>query len=235
MKEVRYMKKWQFYAKGTLAREYELENINKERGLLPGYMHLRDHGLDNGFGWSIQGFIEGVDGELRIASFEENLFCMGCHTSIGATIDKTFSFPRKVDGAEGWKYINLKGMPDAPNIGEEVGEIATYLSRVGGGGEFRSNTEMVDRWFNADGTLNRSKLAAAQDVYDLITPSRTRALELNKAYRTIVAEQDYALGRDATVVAPVNVYKQVDMETAPVLAPDKFFQWDIRLNWSANR
>lgn len=231
MKEVRYMKKWRWYPKMTYKREYELENVNKDRGQLPSYVHLGDHGMDNGFGWSIQGFIEGVDGELRVASFEENLFCMGCHTSIGSTIDKTFSFPRKVDGAAGWGYINLKGMPDAPNIGETRGEFATYLERVGGGGEFRSNPEMFRRWFNEDGTVNHVRLNLAQDIYELITPSRERALELNKAYRTIVAEQDFIYGRDATVTSPVNVYDAVNVETAPVLPADKFFTWDIRLDW----
>jgi hypothetical protein len=158
---------------------------------------------------------------------------MGCHTSIGATIDKTFSFPRKVDGAAGWGYINLKGMPDAPNRGETRGEIATYLERVGGGGEFRSNPEMFARWFKPDGSLRADKVDAAEDVYSLIAPSRERALELNKAYRTIVAQQDYAYGRDATVRSPVNVYHEVDIETAPVLPVEKFFNWDIRLDWSA--
>lgn len=231
MKEVRYLKKWRWYPKASYAREYDLENINKERGKLPGYAYLQDYGLDNGFGWSVQGFIEGSDGELRVASFEENLFCMGCHTSIGSTIDKTFSFPRKVDGAAGWGYINLRGMPDAPNRGETRGEIATYLERAGGGGEFRSNKEMFRRWFNEDGSLNASKVLAAEDVYELITPSRERALELNKAYRVLVEDQDYVYGRDATVTPPANVYERVDVETAPTLPAEKFFPWDIRLAW----
>ena len=144
---------------------------------------------------------------------------MGCHTSIGATIDKTFSFPRKVDGAAGWGYVDLRGMPDAPSVGETDGEILTYLERVGGGGEFRSNPEMFDRWFDADaGRVDRERVANARDVYELITPSRERALELNKAYRVIVADQDYIYGRDATVAPPVNVYDHVDNETAPVFA-----------------
>ena len=42
--------------------------------------------------------------------------CMGCHTSLGATIDKTFSFPRKVDGHAGWGYINLRGMRTPPTL-----------------------------------------------------------------------------------------------------------------------
>jgi len=58
------------------------------------------------------------------------------------TIDKTFSFARKRDGVPGWGYLALRGMPDAPNRGERRGEIATYLERVVGGSEFRSNPEM---------------------------------------------------------------------------------------------
>ncbi|MEQ8497579.1 MAG: hypothetical protein RLW42_25455, partial [Gammaproteobacteria bacterium] len=233
MKEVRYLRKWQRFPKEVYAREYQLENYAKEVGRLPRYLLIGDKGLDNGFGWSVQSFVEGVDGALRQATYEENLFCMGCHTSIGATIDKTFSFPRKVDGAAGWGYINLAGMPDAPTYGERKGEIATYLERVGGGGEFRSNPEMQARWFNADGSVNAAAVAAAKDVYTLITPSRERALLLNKAYRTIVTEQDYLYGRDAFVTPPANVYEHIDNDTAPTLPLEHFHTWDLRLDWSA--
>ncbi len=232
MKEVRYMRKWKAYNKAIYEREYELENFAKEAGRLPAYQLIGDHGLDNGFGWSVQGFIEGHDGALRTLSYEENLFCMGCHAAIGATIDKTFGFPRKVDGAEGWGYIDLRGMPDAPNLGERKGEIATYLERVGGGGEFRSNPEMFARWFHEDGRVNETAVAGAKDVYELISPSPERALELNKAYRVIVAEQDYIYGRDATAVPPENVFRHIDNDTASSLPIDRFFSWDIRLDWS---
>jgi hypothetical protein len=233
MKEVRYMRKWKAYRKVVYVREYELERFAKDAGALPRYPLVGDHGLDNGFGWSVQGFIEGADGELRTLTYEENLYCMGCHTSIGATIDKTFSFPRKVDGAAGWGYVDLRGMPDAPSIGETAGEIATYLERIGGGGEFRSNPEMFERWFHADGSVDRQAVARARDVYDLIMPSPRRALELNKAYRTLVAEQDYIYGRDATTTPPANVYERIDNATAPTLPPERSHRWDIRLDWAA--
>ena len=158
--------------------------------------------MDNEFTWSVQGFIESKTGDLRTLTYEENLFCMGCHSSIGSTIDKTFSFPRKVDGEKGWGYINLKGMADVPNMGESKGEIATYFERVGGGGEFRSNPEMFDKWFNKDGTVNHTAVNSASDVYELIVPTIERARELNKAYKVIVEEQDYIYGRDATVFPP---------------------------------
>lgn len=235
MKEVRYIKKWKDLYKQTYARGYMLEEFAKEAGQLPLFPMIGDWGLDNDFAWSVQGFIEGHDGRLRTATYEENLFCMGCHATVGATIDKTFSFPRKVDGAEGWGYINLKGMPDAPNVGESQGEIATYLERVGGGGEFRSNDEMFEKWFHADGTLNKEAIARAPDVYELITPSPERARELNKAYRVIVEDQDFIYGRDATVKPPENVYDFVDNETAPTLPAQFFVEWDIRLEWDTQK
>lgn len=232
MKEVRYLRKWKYYPKATYARTYELERFAKDAGALPRYALIGDHGLDNGFGWSVQGFIEGADGALRTITYEENLFCMGCHTTVGSTIDKTFSFPRKVDGAAGWGYIDLRGMPDAPTMGETAGEFATYLERAGGGSEFRANEEMRVRWFDATGRLDRAAVARARDVYDLITPSRERALTLNKAYRLLVAGQDYLYGRDTFLAPPANVYTRVDPATAPTLPPERFHAWDIRLDWS---
>lgn len=234
LKEVRYMKKWQAYPKFTLAQYYLMESWEKEAGNLPGYTFLQDHGLDNGMGWSVQGFIENKRGRLRVNTFEENLFCMGCHNSVGSTIDKTFSFARKVDGAEGWGYINLKGMPDAPNMGETQGEIATYLQRVGGGSEFRHNEEMLARWFNPDGSANLEKIQQ-HDVYTLITPSKGRALALNKAYKILVDEQSFLFGRDPIITPPHNVYAEISNQDSPTLAEEFQYDWDIRLDWSQAR
>lgn len=233
MKEVRYMKKWKSFPKGTLARFYEEEGYEKEAGHLPGYTWLGDYGLDNGAGWSVQGFMENKNGRLRAASFEENLFCMGCHGSIGSTIDKTFSFARKIDGAAGWGYIDLKGMPDVPSAGDSKGEIVTYFERAGGGDEFRSNREMRERWFKDDGSVDYAAIAG-KDVYTLITPSRQRALQLNKAYKVIVEDQRFLFGRDATVTPPHQVYEKVDNDTSPTLTPEHIYDWDIRLDWQTN-
>lgn len=231
MKEVRYIKKWVNYPLVSMREFYREEAYAKNEGYLPGYTNLHDHGLDNGMGWAIQGFIEDKNGRLRTYTHEENVSCMGCHNSIGSTIDKTFSFPRKIDGALGWGYINLKGMPDAPNRGEQKGEILTYLERVAGGSEFRNNPEMEKRWFKKNGQVNTDKVNKAKDVYTLITPSKTRALLLNKSYRVIVEDQDYIFGRDATVQAPDHVYKSIDNKTSPTLPEQFFYKWDIRLDW----
>lgn len=231
MKEVRYLRKWRYYPKASYARAYALERYAKDNGALPRYALIGDHGLDNGYGWSVQGFIEGADGALRTLGYEENLFCMGCHAAVGSTIDKTFSFPRKVDGASGWGYANLRGMPDAPSMGQTAGEFATYLARAGGGSEFRANTEMHDRWFAPDGQPDPGALAAARDVHDLIVPSRGRALALNKAYRVLVAGQAWIYGRDVFLAPPRHVYREVPPAAAPTLPPERAFAYDLRLDW----
>jgi hypothetical protein len=231
MKEVRYMKKARAYSKPMYARKYTLEANEKEAGNLPAYQSIQHHGLDNGNGWAIQGFIEDRKGRLRSLTYEENFSCMGCHNSVGSTIDKTFSFPRKVDGAKGWGYIQLKGMADVPSQGETRGEIETYLSRVQGGSEFRNNDEMAARWLNKDGQPDPEKMAKAKDVYDLITPSKERALALNKAYRTIVEDQDYLYGKDTLLTPPANVYDKIDNKTSPTLKPELTFKYNILLDW----
>ncbi|MEW8585041.1 MAG: hypothetical protein AB2531_04690, partial [Candidatus Thiodiazotropha sp.] len=158
MKEVRYMRKHTFYTPAELLSLYGNEKQEKIDGILPNFVSRGDSGLDNGLGWLVLGFIEAADGHLRKQSEEETTFCMGCHTSIGSTIDQTFAFPRKVTGAAGWGYVNLQGMVDAPNVGETEGEILTYLKLVGGGNEFRENPEIIEKWFNEDGSVNETKV-----------------------------------------------------------------------------
>jgi hypothetical protein len=230
MKEVRYMIKHKLIPKFALAGLYDNEVQEKIEGNPPYYADFRDRGIDNGFGWRLQGYIEDARGALRPNRYEETLFCMGCHSTLGATIDKTFSFARKVDGAAGWGYINLRGMPDAPAHGEREGQILTYLRRVGGGSEFRANDEMQRRWFRADGAIDEGKVKAAPDVYALLAPSRERALLLNKAYRVIVMEQSFLHGRDPTVTPPEHVFERIDREVPP-LAREHRYRWDIRVDW----
>lgn len=230
MKELRYMRKIRELENYDVRSRYDRERKDKLMGLLPDFVNLHERGMENGMGWLMQGFIEDYSGDLRPQTYEENLFCMGCHAAVGITIDQTFAFARKVDGAAGWGYINLRGMPDAPNISEPGGEIRNYLKRAGGGSEFRENPEMVEKWYQPDGSLNEEAIAAA-DVYTLITPSRERGLQLNKAYTHIVRHQSYIHGRDATWLPAQNVFKEVDESEPPLPAEFRFYQWDIRLDW----
>jgi len=231
MKEVRYMVKKKFLTLGDLKGRYYLERKEKHFENLPYANDFGDEGVSNKHGWTLLGFIENEQGELRQQNHEEQFFCTGCHKSIGSIIDETFSFPRKVAGVKGWGYINLKDIQDVPNIGEEKGEFLTYLERAGGGDEFRQNKEMLRRWFKKDGSVDVDKVLAQKSIYDLIIPSRRRALDMNKAYKTIVNEQSFIYGRDATLVEASNVLSEVNEEQPP-LTPENQHQWDIRLDWN---
>ncbi|TNF16062.1 MAG: hypothetical protein EP320_02800 [Rhodobacteraceae bacterium] len=230
MKELRYMVKTRALSIPQIASRYGNERQEKLDENLPRYVDLGDKGMDNGMGWTLLAFIEDETGRLRRQTNEELFFCRGCHTTTGANIDQTWAFPRKITGAKGWGYIDLHSQRDVPNLGESMGEIAQYLERSGGGDEFRSNTEMIARWFTPDGRVNTEAMAG-KTVYDLITPSRERALALNKAYRVLVAEQSFLFGRDATVTPPANVHAEIDEATAPTLPPQYRYRHDIRLNW----
>jgi hypothetical protein len=247
LKELRYMRKHTLLSPEQIRDRYE-DLTHKEHehdGLSSTDEQAEDHseggvkqagdlGYDNGFGWYVQGFIEDARGDLRPQSTEEGLFCMGCHASIGATVDSTFAFARKVTGAPGWGYIDLLGMPDAPILGEQTAEILQYFRRVGGGDEFRENKELLKRFFDTDGAVRTDKVAS-KDIYELISPSRSRALDLNKAYWTIVREQSFIRGRDANLAPMQNVYRQVDPKAAPTLPKSKQFESDIRLDWTSRR
>jgi hypothetical protein len=232
MKELRYMKKIRALEQYDVASRYARERKEKNLEQLPNFNDHGELGMENGFGWMLQGYIEDHDGKLRPQTHEETFFCMGCHAAVGATIDQTFAFARKVTGAQGWGYINLKGMLDAPSVSEPGGEILHYLQRAGGGSEFRENPEMLNRWFTENGIVDAEKVKSA-DVYTLISPSRERAMQLNKAYTHIVRHQSYIYGRDATWLTANNVFETID-ESEPPLAPEfRFYNWDLRLDWSS--
>jgi hypothetical protein len=237
LKELRYSRKYKSLSNASISFMYNQEDREKAEERLPKYSWAKPAplaGMNNKMGWLVQGWIEDADGQLRLQNYEENFFCMGCHTTIGTTIDHTFAFPRKVTGISGWGYLNLKGMSDVPNVGssraERLGEIATYLQRVGGGDEFRQNQEMLSRWFTETGKLKLDEVRQA-DVYQLITPTPERAMALNKAYQQIVLEQSFIYGRDALLGQAPNVYQQVDQTQAPILPPNKRFHYDLRLQW----
>lgn len=234
MKEVRYMKKHMFRSRESLASAYYAEAKDKHFEKLPQTRYLGEKGIDNGFGWTINGFIENEKGELRAQHDQELAFCNGCHKTVGSTFDQTFSFARKVPGEAGWGYINLREIEDVPNINEEKGEFLTYMERVGGGDEFRQNGEMLAKWFDEKGMVKAEDVQRAKSVYEIITPSPERANALNKAYLTIVKEQSYLFGRDATLTEATNVLSTIDAEQPP-LKPEHRFKWDMRLDWQKDK
>ena len=239
MKEVRYAIKRTWFDDAALAFAYKEQAEEKATGKLPYFRGTAELGLLNGTGWQYQGWIEDAAGALRPQSNEETTYCMGCHNGIGITVDSSFGFPRKPPGAAGWGWQNLKGIVDAPQAGHATPEILTYLERVGGGDEFRANSEMLARFF-PNGKLDTAKLRRAapggdQDIRALITPSRERALQLDKAYWALVKTQDFIHGRD-TVLAPArNVLDQVRNGDTELKAKDRVYSdGRLWLDWPAH-
>jgi hypothetical protein len=213
MKEVRYSRKNINPSDSERPKIYSREMNEKEEGRVPLYSGGPDVGLRNAFGWQLQGFIEDEKGRLRLQTHEEHVFCMGCHTSLGVTCDSTFTMPRKVPGAAGWRYQDLAGIPDVPQAGHSEPEILTYFKRVQGGDEFRANDEILARFFPG-GVLDENAIRTAapgggNDIRYLVAPSRSRALLLNKAYMALVRSQRFDLGRDTLIAPPANVHRQI--------------------------
>lgn len=236
MKELRYSRKVQFLDRWALLRAYEEEHEAKDKDLLPVFSGSPLIGLRNDFGWQLQGFIEDAQGRLRAQTEEEHLFCMGCHSTVGVTIDQTFAFPRKVPGPAGWAYQDLSGIPDVPQLGHKDPEIFTYLRRVGGGDEFRGNGEMLARFFPGgqldEAEVRRAAAGGDRDIRHLIVPTAARALLLNKAYRALVLEQRFDLGRDGLPTAARNVHEQIVNGTTALGAADRVFtDGRLRLAW----
>ena len=237
LKELRYSVKLMSVSETALHAKYAEEARAKAVGALPDFAGNAETGLANTFGWKLQGFIEDASGALRLQTRQEQMFCLGCHTTIGVTVDQTFGLPRKVPGAAGWGHQDLAGIVDVPQAGSRTPEIRQYFERVGGGDEFRANDEIIARFFPG-GVLDRAALRRAapggdQDIRALIVPTRERALRLDKAYMDLVSEQTFALGRDA-VPAPVrNVHERLE-DTATALKASGHVYRDGRLwlDWS---
>ena len=200
MKELRYARKVEELDSWGLNRAREREADEKDEGHAPRYTGGPEVGLKNAFGWQLQAFIEDARGRLRLQTEEEHRACMGCHGSLGVTVDHTFSLARKVPGADGWRPQDLRGMPDAPLVGHADPEGLVYLRRLGGGDEYGGNQEMLARFFPGGALDEREARRAGpggdRDLLHLVAPSRERALLLDKGYRALVKTQRFDLGRD---------------------------------------
>jgi len=221
MKELRYMKKIEEYDDWRIHAAYAEELDEKERGKLPRYEGSPMVGLISFLGWQLQGFIEDAEGRLRVQTEEEHRFCMGCHQGIGVSVDGTFSFARKVPGLEGWRPQDLRGLSDRPQVGHAEGEVLTYLRRVNAGDELRSNVEMRARFFDARGQVREAEVRRAapggeRDLAWLLSPSRERALALDRAYLGIVRAQAFRTGRDALLVPATNVHRRIENEATEI-------------------
>lgn len=230
MKELRYSRKAQELDDWAILRAYERETEEKEEGRLPVFGGSPLVGLQNDFGWKLQAFIEDAEGRLRLQTHEEHLACMGCHSNLGVTVDQTFSFARKLPGPDGWRYQDLAGMPDAPQLGQREPEFLTYLRRAHGGDEFRENGEALER-FMPQGQL-RPELVRG-DLTALIMPSRQRALDLDRAYMTLVRRQSFERGRDTTLGPAHNVHASIEQESTGLEPAGRVYtDGQLRLAWA---
>jgi hypothetical protein len=218
MKELRYSRNVRAASAEGRGTRFDDELEERSRGLLPQYGGSSLSGLRGLYGWMLQGWIEDPQGRLRLQTYEEHRFCMGCHGAIGVTVDATFSLPRKLPGAEGWRPQDLRGIPDVPQAGHAEPEYLEYFRRNRGADELRGNDEMLARYFREEAGLQeviadevrKAAAGGSEDLAWLLTPSRERALLLNKAYRVTVLDQDFRHGRDAVVTPMVNVHRSIE-------------------------
>lgn len=207
MKELRYSRKnsWRnFHQLRTI-----FDNEVKERHDFPDRTKTVTGNMETGLnvpqGWTYQGFIEDNIGELRPQTYEETYFCTGCHGYTGASHDTTLSFARKLDDSypkQGW--FHWKNYPQTkmfdPKREDGLGEFAFYLEQNPTGNEFRNNEFVLSTFYSEDGSKKASMFKALnEDLRLLLLPSKERALILNKAYKLIVEEQSFTLGRDAVI------------------------------------
>ena len=223
MKELRYGKKlsWVNYAQlsnATLTDIKEKDAFPDRLRTIPGNT---ENGALNGLGWIYQGFIEDAKGELRPQNYEETQYCIGCHSGIGAIADSTFVFQRKFDKShfqKGWYHWTqdangLKNIKE-PTTPDGRDEYSLYLEVNHAGDEFRANDEVMERFFDANGSLIESEIQKINDdISYLLYPSVSRAKVLNKAYKIIVEEQSFIYGRDAHVKPVENVHREVEIGT----------------------
>ncbi|MBI2390567.1 MAG: hypothetical protein HYV09_13335 [Deltaproteobacteria bacterium] len=229
MKEVRYAKKAHGVDAWGRQRAYEKEADEKDEGKVPVYAGSPTAGLKNAFGWQLQGWIEDASGRLRLQTEEEHRFCMGCHTSLGVTVDSTFSLARKVPGRDGYRWQDLRGMADAPQRGRTEPETLEYFRRAGGGDDFRANDELLGRFFPG-GTLDEARLRAlSHDLAAIVAPSRARALALNRAYLAIVRTQRFAFGRDPVARPLTGILTTIAEEATGVGEPLR--DGRLQLHW----
>ena len=210
MKELRYAKKVKWLAPETLRAGAVSEAMELRESASGARRVLWEHdrGVYNGQGWLLQGFIEAADGSLRPQSYEETVYCAGCHGGIGATTDSTFAFARKLGfespshGWFHWTQHDLRGIHE-PRRTDGAGDYELYLRTNLAADDFRENREAREKFFDERGQVRTAALVRMRrDIAELLVPSAARALDLDRAYRAIVADQSFVRGRDS-VLDPV--------------------------------
>lgn len=232
MKELRYAKKlsWVSYSKLSNVVLTDIKEKDMSPDALRTIVGSSEVGLLNGMGWIYQGFIEDAKGELRPQNYEETLYCIGCHSGIGAIADSTFVFQRKFDynaTMQGWYHWtqDANGLHNIkePKTHDGRNEYQLYLQANHAGDEFRANGEVMAKFFDSEGLLKSEESQKIEDdISYLLLPSVQRAIELDKAYKIIVEEQSYIYGRDAHVAPVSNVHKEVTIDASTQIQALKY-------------
>ena len=221
MKELRYTKKVRWFSPADLAARAAAEATEQTEspdGAIE-FVWQFDRGIYNGQGWLLQGFIEAANGVLRPQSYEESLFCVGCHGEIGATTDSVFAFARKLDpeaAAHGWFHFTqrdrgFRGLGE-PRRRDGRFEYSYYLANNGGADDLRENTEAQARFFDSAGAPRPVAFESLhRDISALLLPSAARALDLDRAYGAIVRAQSFTDGRDAVLATSRHVQERVKL------------------------
>lgn len=106
VKEIRYLYKW---------KDVSVDDIGENEELAGQVIGKPGQGwIDNKAGWILAAYIEDRGGALRPQTTEELLQCLGCHSSVGNTIDAVWSFQRKLPGLRGWSEMDY-GAYDSAN------------------------------------------------------------------------------------------------------------------------
>ena len=217
-KELRYARKINWRTPGQLVRMVQEEE--REAELFPDLLETvvgnAEIGINNRLGWQFQGFIEDQHGELRPQSYEEQAFCMGCHAGVGSIHDGIFSYTRRLDKDQfkhswyHWQEKGLEGIPDRLSQLDLGGEYANYLMLNPTGDDFGANREVEEKFFHAAKPVQAEFDRLKNDISHLLMPSPERALQLNKAYKLIVEEQSFRLGRDPVIEPLQHLFREVD-------------------------
>lgn len=221
MKELRYAKKtnWVTYYQLEESVAAEIKERHDFPDRIKQTIGTVEEGVSVPQGWVYQGFIENKQGDLRPQTLPEQVFCSGCHSGTGVIADTTFAFQRKLDannfqqGWYHWTQKGLDGLPEPKRKSDGKYEYSFYLTHNPTGDEYRSNTEVQNKFYHSDGTPKTEAFEALhENIAELLIPTTARALQLNKAYKVLVEEQSFEEGREALLVGENVVYQKVELD-----------------------
>ena len=210
VKEVRYSVKKRWHSPTQLAR-FAADEI-KEKAYTPDRPRWvrgnQEFGVSNRLAWQYQGFIEDRDGDLRPQTHQELVFCVGCHSGIGATTDSNFSFARKFSDGQASYFVNAIGATNYAGAEHEVAPIYDLLAQYTG---YIQQNHALNDFRNIKGDIRLP--LDAQRMRSLLWSTAKNAVLKNKAYRLVVQEQSYTAGRDAIVAPLVYIHQELEEGT----------------------